>query len=220
VRVFEGNAGTDNGFRAGSGRRRFERPSGAGTGGSLERQAIERARSGDAGGVRFLYVRYARDVQRYVRSIVRDDYDAEDITQTVFAKLVSALGSYEERAVPFSAWILRIARNAALDSLRQRRAVPYEDVRGPDARYDDSGERSAASLKEALSTLSDEQQQVVLMRHMVGLSPGEIATRLGKSEGSIHGLHHRARANLKEALVMLDAGPSTRATRVPAAVNP
>jgi RNA polymerase sigma-70 factor (ECF subfamily) len=176
----------------------------------LERQAIARAKEGDRAGLRFLYMRYERDVYRYVRSIVRDEYDAEDVTQNVFAKLLSAIESYEEREVPFSAWILRIARNAALDWLRQRRATPYEDVRGPDARYDDSGERSVASLSEALTALSDEQRHVVLLRHMVGLTPGEIAGRMGKTEGSIHGLHHRARATLKDALLRLDAGPATR----------
>ncbi len=171
---------------------------------------MARAKAGDTAGLRFLFIRYERDVHRYVRSIVRDEHDAEDVTQNVFAKLMSALGGYEERAVPFSAWILRVARNAALDCIRQRRTVPYEDVRGPDARYDDSGERSAASLTEALSGLPAEQRQVVLMRHIVGLTPGEIADQLGKTEGSIHGLHHRARAALKDALLRLEAGPATR----------
>jgi RNA polymerase sigma-70 factor (ECF subfamily) len=196
-------------FTPGSGRRRFGRLAPALTSDGLERQALERAKLGDPGALRFLYVRYARDVHRYVRSIVRDEYDAEDITQTVFAKLMPALESYEQREVPFSAWLLRIARNTALDWLRQRKATPYEDVRGPDARHDDSGERSVASLREALGSLSDEQKRVVLMRHMLGLTPGEIAEQLGKTESSIHGLHHRARATLKEALVRLDAAPAT-----------
>jgi RNA polymerase sigma-70 factor (ECF subfamily) len=213
VRVFEGNAAAQGAVSAGGRtRRRFERVGSERRGDALERQAIARAKQGDHAGVRFLYIRYERDVHRYVRSIVRNEHDAEDITQTVFAKLMHALSHYEERAVPFSAWILRLARNAALDWLRQRRAIPFEDVHGPDASVDDSGSRSISSLREALATLSDEQQRVVLMRHMVGLSPGEIATKLGKSEGSIHGLHHRARANLKEALMLLDAAPATRAS--------
>jgi RNA polymerase sigma-70 factor (ECF subfamily) len=188
---------------------RFKRPSRSDV---PEREAIARAKAGDRAGLRFLYMRYERDVFRYVRSIVRDEHDAEDVTQNVFAKLLSALGSYEEREVPFSAWILRIARNAALDFLRQRRAVPYEDVRGPNDRYDDVRERSMASLNEALESLSEEQRHVVMLRHMVGLTPGEIALRMNKTEGSIHGLHHRARATLKAALVRLDAAPATRAS--------
>ena len=206
MRVLEGDALARDNASADHRTKRFQR---SGQSDPLERQAITRARAGDQAGLRFLYMRYERDVYRYVRSIVRDEYDAEDVTQNVFAKLMSALSSYEEREVPFSAWILRIARNAALDWLRQRRAVPYEDVRGPNDHYDDSRERSVVSLCEALDTLSDEQRHVVLLRHMVGLSPGEIAMRLGKSEGSVHGLHHRARATLKEALLRLDAGPAT-----------
>jgi RNA polymerase sigma-70 factor (ECF subfamily) len=61
-----------------------------------------------------------------------------------------------------------------------------------------------------LSSLPTDQRQVVVMRHVVGLTPGEIAHELGKTEGSIHGLHHRARATLKEALLRLEAGPATR----------
>ena len=208
MRVLDRDAMPDNEAMAQT-KRRFDRPQ---RGDVVERQAIARAKAGDRGGLRFLYMRYERDVYRYVRSIVRDEHDAEDVTQNVFAKLLSAIVTYEEREVPFSAWILRIARNAALDWLRQRRATPYEDVRGPDVRYDDSAERSVASLCEALTELSEEQRHVVLLRHMVGLTPGEIASRLGKTEGSIHGLHHRARATLKEALLRLDAGPATRAS--------
>jgi RNA polymerase sigma-70 factor (ECF subfamily) len=210
VRVFEGNAGAADAAMSGGARRRFGRTGGDGQSDGLELQALERARQGDPAAIRFLYVRYARDVHRYVRSIVRDEHDAEDITQTVFAKLLPALASYEQRDVPFSAWLLRIARNTALDWLRQRRAIPYEDVRGPNVRYDDSGERSGTSLRDALGALSDEQKRVVLMRHMLGLTPGEIALQLGKSESSVHGLHHRGRAALKEALLLLDAAPATR----------
>ena len=172
-----------------------------------ERQALARARAGDLGGHRFLYMRYERDVYRYVRSIVRDDHDAEDVTQNVFAKLMSAVATYEEREVPFSAWILRIARNAALDWVRQRRAIPCEEVR--EERPADSGERALGSLREALAQVPEAQRHVLLLRHLVGLTPGEIAARLGKSEGSVHAMHHRGRATLKEALVRLDAAPAT-----------
>ena len=58
-------------------------------------------------------MRYADDVQRFVQSIVRDVHEAEDITQNVFAKLITAIEKYEERAVPFAGWLMRVARNAA-----------------------------------------------------------------------------------------------------------
>ena len=60
---------------------------------------------------------------------MRDDYEAEDVTQHVFAKLMMKLEKYEPREVPFSAWIIRVARNVAVDHMRQRRAIPCEEVR-------------------------------------------------------------------------------------------
>jgi RNA polymerase sigma-70 factor (ECF subfamily) len=203
--------GTLEGLAGGAVRtRRFDRRFETDPGGF---EAIARAREGDDAALRFLYIQYSPDVQRYVRSIVRDEYEAEDITQNVFAKLTTALAHYEPREVPFSAWILRIARNAALDSLRQRRAIPFEDVRGPNESVEQGEHPSLASLREALEELPDDQRRVVLMRHIVGLSPGEIADRMGKSEGSIHGLHHRARTALRAALVRLDAGPAVSSRR-------
>src|SRR5919205_2368047 len=98
--------------------------SGAADGGTLLARAIAGAKQGDVSALHFLYVRYADDVQGYVESIVRDRHEAEDITQNVFAKLLSAIARYEQREVPFAAWLLRIARTAALDYLRDRRRVP------------------------------------------------------------------------------------------------
>src|SRR3954447_3347302 len=92
-------------------------------------QAVVRAKQGDREALRYLYVHYADNVYGYVRSIVRDDHEAEDVTQHVFAKLMTSIGKYEERQVPFAAWILRVARNVALDHIRQRRAIPCEEVR-------------------------------------------------------------------------------------------
>lgn len=174
------------------------------------REAVTRAKSGDPEAVRYLYVRYMPDVEAYVRSIVRDSHEAEDIAHNVFAKLVPSLARYEERSVPFAAWIMRVARNAALDSIRQRRAVPYEDVRTVDTRQVE-GIFSAVSesLRHALSELPEEQRRVLLMRHMLGMTPGEIAEQLGKSESSVHGLHHRARGALRRTLIDLDATPAT-----------
>jgi RNA polymerase sigma-70 factor (ECF subfamily) len=87
-------------------------------------RAVARAKEGDREAVRYLYLRYADNVYGYVRSIVRDDYEAEDITQQVFAKLIVVIHKYEPRAVPFSGWVLRLAHNAAIDHLRSRRAIP------------------------------------------------------------------------------------------------
>ena len=67
-------------------------------------------------------------------------------------------------------------------------------------------------LRAALMHLPPEQREVLVLRHLVGLSPGEIAERLGKTEGSIHGLHHRGRAALQGLLREMDSAPVVRAS--------
>ncbi len=173
-------------------------------------QAVVRAKQGDREALRFLYVRYADHVYGYVLSIVRDDFEAEDVTQHVFAKLMTKLAKYEPREVPFSAWIIRVARNVAVDHIRQRRAIPCEEVRElqVDGGDDGSARDRALDLRDALASLPEEQRQVVVMRHLVGLTPGEIASRLGRTEPSIHGLHHRGRGALRSVLADMDCAPA------------
>jgi RNA polymerase sigma-70 factor, ECF subfamily len=175
------------------------------------RLAIARAKEGDRDALRLLYVRYANNVYGYVRSIVRDDKEAEDLTQHVFLKLITAIVKYDDRGVPFSGWLLRLARNAALDHLRRRRATPTEEVYGADSHIDESSLDRARSLRVALDALPEEQRNVVVMRHVIGLTPPEIAARMGRSESSIHGLHHRGRRALQEELLRLDCAPATAA---------
>ena len=172
-------------------------------------QAIARAKQGDTSALQFLYVRFADDVCGYVGSIIRDAHEAEDVTQNVFAKLMTAIQKYEPRDVPFAAWILRVSRNVALDHLRARRQIPVEQVRTDDDRYEQVGFERSQCLRDALSRLSQEQREVVVLRHLVGLSPAEIAERLGKTEASVHGLHHRGRGALQQALLDIESGPVT-----------
>jgi RNA polymerase sigma-70 factor (ECF subfamily) len=173
-------------------------------------QAVTRAKQGDREALRYLYIRYADNVYGYVASIVRDDYEAEDVTQHVFAKLMTALPKYHEREVPFSAWILRVARNVAVDHMRSRRAIPCEEVREHDRNHaeGESDRLRSLSLRDALATLPEEQREVLVLRHLVGLSPGEIAGRLGRTEPSIHGLHHRGRGALRSALTEMECAPA------------
>lgn len=169
-------------------------------------KAISRTMDGDPEAMRFLYVRYADNVYSYVRSIVRDEHEAEDITQSLFSKLPASLSRYEPRA-PFSRWILRVARNLALDHLRAARAVPCEEVRHPDQLAEDGGHDRSLALHEALDALPTDQREVLILRHVVGMTPVEIARRLDKTEASIHGLHHRGRRAMQLELGQMDAIP-------------
>jgi RNA polymerase sigma-70 factor (ECF subfamily) len=64
-------------------------------------------------------------------------------------------------------------------------------------------------LRDALATLPDEQRSVVVLRHVVGLTPSEIASAMGRTESSVHGLHHRGRRALQAELLRRDSAPST-----------
>jgi RNA polymerase sigma-70 factor (ECF subfamily) len=109
-------------------------------------QAVKRAQLGDREALGFLYARYADNVHGYVRSIVHDSHEAEDVTQQVFAKLIRVIGKYEEREVPFFAWVLRVggARGTAAGSTGGARAAPLRralaagdrDAHGPLGRLD------------------------------------------------------------------------------------
>src|SRR3712207_6770528 len=170
--------------------------------------AVTDAKAGDHDALRYLYLRYADNVYGYVCSIVRDEHEAEDVTQQIYAKLLTAIARYEPRSVPFSAWILRIAHNAAIDHVRARRAVPCEEVRSPELEDGDISRERSRDLRAALDKLPAEQRDVIVMRFILGLSPREIADRIGRSEDAVHGLQHRGRTTLRKELTRLQSAPA------------
>ena len=87
---------------------------GAGSDSELVKRAVSGTKEGNREALHFLYVRYAPDVLDCVAHLVGDQSEAEDITQGLFCELVRTIAVYEEREGPFGAWILRVARNAAL----------------------------------------------------------------------------------------------------------
>jgi RNA polymerase sigma-70 factor (ECF subfamily) len=175
------------------------------------RLAVARAKQGDREALRYLYSRYADNVYSYVSSIVRDHYEAEDVTQQVFAKLTDSLARYEDRGAPFLSWLVRLARNAAIDQLRSRRAIPVADPIESEAADDGEDADRRETLRSALDTLPEDQREIIVLRHLGGLAPAEIAARLGRSESAVNGLHHRGRRALRAELIRLGAAPVTLA---------
>ena len=87
------------------------------------------------------------------------------------AKLMTTIGKYDDRGVPFFAWLLRLARNLAIDHIRANRLMPTENVIDPDVSSGSDLDR-AETVRAALATLPEEQRQVVFLRHVVGLLRG------------------------------------------------
>ena len=187
-------------------RRRMDKPSVESE--RLVLDAASRAKLGEHDAMRYLYLRYADNVYGYVCSIVRDEHETEDVTQLVFLKLLTALPTYEPRAVPFSAWILRVAHNAAIDQVRSRRAMPCAEVRSPEVQDHDLASERGRDLVEALTTLPAGQRDVVALRFIYGLSTGEVAERMGRTKDAVHGLQHRGRCTLRAELTRRYAAPA------------
>lgn len=170
--------------------------------------AVARAQRGDETAHRLLFLLFADDVFGYVANIVRSEHDAEDVTSEVFSRLPRALASYRAGPTPFVGWLLRVARNAALDHLRRNRAVPFAEVHpiADEAMEDVAAERRGA-LVEALGQLPPDQREVVVLRLVSGLSPREVAERMGRTETAVHALLHRARTRLRQELTSLGSAP-------------
>jgi RNA polymerase sigma-70 factor (ECF subfamily) len=170
--------------------------------------AVARARVGEEDALRLLFLLFADNVFGYVVSIVHDEHDAEDLTSEVFARLPRALGHYRPGATPFAAWLLRVARNAALDHLRQQRSVPSGHIQPAGELPGVHEHERLAGLRTALEALPADQRQVMLLRLVAGLSPGEVAVRLDRSVEALHALQHRARRRLCAELTQLGWAPA------------
>ena len=175
------------------------------------RRAVRRAQQGDPAAFHHIYEQYSSTVYSAAMRVVRDPHEAEDITQQVFAKLMTSIGQYQERSQPFTHWLSRVARNAAVDHVRRRRPVPMEEAATMAEVRPAATADTLDSLKEALRTLPEEQRRIVLLRHLVGLSPDDIAQRTGRTTASVNGLHFRARRQLRNELTGLGLAPSTHA---------
>ncbi len=157
-----------------------------------ERRLVELARTEPAAFGQ-LYDLYVDRLFSYLRTYTENEEDAADLTQHVFLRALEALPGYEERGLPFGAWLFRIARNAATDTFRrQRRSLPWEHVPDslqPLARNNpetDSLHREALNqMRVLVGRLSVEKQELLALRFSAGLSSREIAALVGRSPAAV-----------------------------------
>jgi RNA polymerase sigma-70 factor (ECF subfamily) len=176
-----------------------------------ERALLGKAGRGDPEALSQLYRQYSPGVFAYVRRMLVNDYDAQDVTQQVFVKLATCLDKYDARRADFSAWMLRVAHNAAIDHLRKQRAALMRDpVEADGGSAEGPDPDRVRSLRETFAALSEPQRDVLLLREVVGLTPREVAQRLGKSEAAVNTCHHRARKAAIRELLSLGLAPAIR----------
>ena len=180
--------------------RPVELTGGEGTDGAL----VRAAKSGDASAFGELYERHRDAIYRYCLSRTGTAHDAEDLTSDVFVKALHSIDRYQERGLPFVAFLYRIARNAAIDRARTMKQPLSVDelVTEPSSKQNVEADASLAVdrsiLLAALTKLKTEHRDVIVMRFIEGYSALEVAAALGKTEGAVRTLQHRALERLRK----------------------
>jgi RNA polymerase sigma-70 factor (ECF subfamily) len=176
---------------------------------------VDRARS-DGAAFGELYQRYARSIYNYVYYRTGNHHEAEDLTARTFQQALSHMHSYQDRGLPFSAWLYRIAHNLVANWHRDqsRRAVisidelgatgaqtePLRDGMQPlEALAEDREQRER--LLSAIRRLPPDRQQLLILKFVERLSNAEVAAILGRTEGAVKSLYHRTLLALRDELV-------------------
>jgi RNA polymerase sigma-70 factor, ECF subfamily len=169
------------------------------------RGLVERAQQDDRDALEELYLLHFDRIYSYLHMSVGNRHDAEDLTTQTFVKMLESIKRFRWRSAPFSAWLFRIAHNLAMDHFRaSRRWQPEEEVPEPPGEEEPSAETQALhaigrqSMLELIENLSHEQQQVLTLKFVFNFPNGEVATILGKTEGAIKSLQHRALVSLQK----------------------
>jgi RNA polymerase sigma-70 factor (ECF subfamily) len=172
-----------------------------------EDNLIEQAKAGDGAAFGELYDRYHAQIYRFIYLKVGRREEAEDLAHQVFLSAWLHMGAYARRGHPFSSWLYRIARNAVIDHYRTRRETQSIDEVDPEnfAAVGDLEAKIAEALilsnvRRVLEDMKAEHQDIIIMRFVEELSLKETATLLGKSEGAVKLLQHRATHELKKRM--------------------
>jgi RNA polymerase sigma-70 factor (ECF subfamily) len=171
------------------------------------RVLVERGQHGDREALEELYLLHFDRIYSYLHMSVGNRHDAEDLTTQTFLKMLESITRFRWQAAPFSAWLFRIAHNLAMDHFRAtRRWQPEEDVPEPAGETEPSAEMQAfqaigrQSMLELIEGLSQEQRQVLTLKFVFNLPNADVATILGKTEGAVKSLQHRALVSLQKQL--------------------
>ncbi len=172
-----------------------------------EPELVERAKK-DPAAFGLLYERYVDKIYQYIFYRTGNRQDAEDLTARTFFRALNKIDSYTYQGVPFSAWLYRIAHNLVANWHRDRhhhKLIPLDELvlkskakRAPEGFVESEENRRA--LMEAISRLSGDRQQLLILKFAEEMSNAEIGAIMGRSEGAIKSLYHRTLVALREEL--------------------
>ena len=173
---------------------------------SDEAQLIRRAKQGDQTAFAEIYTRHHDAVYTYLFYRVNDVQVAEDLTGEVFLRLVTKMDRFTYRGRPILAWLYTIARNLLVDHQRKQAQADVSELEDrwvtPDPGPPEVAQRSLTRdcLIRSLRHLTEDQQRVIVHKLIEGRSNADVANLLGKTEGAIKSLQHRALASLRRAV--------------------
>jgi len=171
-----------------------------------ESALLERAREYDPAAIAEIYDRYSLRIYSYIYHRIGNAHLAEDLTASVFVRMLEAIRSSSAWRTSFSGWLYRIAHNLVVDYFRtgqQDKNVPLEDWPvATDEHPAEVAERSLTQqrLCEAINQLTDAQGLVITLKFMQGMNNTEVAKAMGKTEGAIKSLQFRGLAALRRLM--------------------
>jgi RNA polymerase sigma-70 factor, ECF subfamily len=173
---------------------------------SEEDVALTQASQGDIEAFGILYERNVSRIYNYIYYRTGNVSDAEDLTARVFYRAMRHIGSYNDRGLPFSAWLYRIAHNLLAnwhrDNSRSKEVPLDETLVGkpegdhPEIELMHSEERE--QLLMVLRYLPPDRQQLIILKFVEHLSNAEIGQIMGRTEGAIKSLYHRTLLSLRD----------------------
>jgi len=172
-----------------------------------DRPLIERVRRGDQDAAKELYERYFDRIYNYVYARLGRAEDAEDLAIDTMTRSLTRLDLFQDQGVAFSSWVYRIAHNATIDHYRKQAKaslVPLEGAilpQSPDPSEIALDRIESEDLRAAVRELTEEQQQVLILRFFQDLSAAQAAEIMGKSIGAVQALQHRALGSLERTLI-------------------
>lgn len=173
---------------------------------TLDSELLDRAREYDGQALAEIYDRYAGLIYRYLYRYLGDAAQAEDLTSEVFLKLLQVLGTSRAPRDRLQGWLYRVAHNLAMDYFRQETKSSTLVIDDRLAAEDDPPPiavekgQDRERLHSAIRQLTSDQQQVILLRFGEGFKITRVSRLMGKSEGAVKILQHRAIKRLRKLL--------------------
>lgn len=179
-----------------------------------DEDALARAAAGDPEAFGVLYDRYVGRIYNYIYYRTGNQHDAEDLTSRVFTRAMKHITNYQDRGVPFSAWLYRIAHNLVANWHRdssRRQEVTLDDAyrMGSDGELPESALMRTEEEKVLLNIirhLPADRQQLLILKFVEHLSNAEIGRIMGRTEGAIKSLYHRTLLSLRSEVKNRDTG--------------